>query len=129
MSGLNPLKRQQTVHELDQERFSDIYRQIHMASAWWLDGHNERETWAGRAVARLEELVPYDGHERKATWTMYLSHAVYLTAQSLCHGDTWHESGSIWAADETRAITMRAKNRRSLTSILGAVLYALMDYP
>jgi tetratricopeptide (TPR) repeat protein len=75
-------ERQQTAHELDQERFFDMHRLVHMASAWWLDGHNERETWAGRAVTRLEELVPYGGHERKATWTMYLSHAVYVAGLS-----------------------------------------------
>jgi tetratricopeptide (TPR) repeat protein len=75
-------ERQQTAHELDQERFFDMHRLVHMASAWWLDDHNERETWASRAVARLEELVPYGGHERKATWTMYLSHAVYVAGLS-----------------------------------------------
>jgi tetratricopeptide (TPR) repeat protein len=71
-------ERQQTAHELDQERFFDMHRLVHMASAWWLEGHNEWATWAGRAVARLEELVPYGGHERKAAWTMYLPHAVYV---------------------------------------------------
>jgi hypothetical protein len=62
-------ERQQTVQELDKERFFDMHRLVHMASAWWLDGHDERATWAGRALARLEELVPHGGHERKATWT------------------------------------------------------------
>jgi tetratricopeptide (TPR) repeat protein len=75
-------ERQQTAHEFNQERFFNMHRLVHMASAWWLDGHNERETWAGRAVARLEELVPYGGHERKATWTMYLSHAIYVAGLS-----------------------------------------------
>ncbi|KAH7061027.1 kinesin light chain 1, partial [Paraphoma chrysanthemicola] len=75
-------ERQQTAHELDQERFFDMHRLVHMASAWWLDGHNERATWAGRAVARLEELVPYGGHERKEVWTPYLSHAIYVAGLS-----------------------------------------------
>ncbi|KAH7060965.1 kinesin light chain 1, partial [Paraphoma chrysanthemicola] len=75
-------ERQKTAHELDQERFFDMHRLVHMASAWWLDGHNELATWADRAVARLEELVPYGGHERKAKWTMYLSHAVYVAGLS-----------------------------------------------
>lgn len=69
-------ERQQTVQELDKERFFDMHRLVHMASAWWLEGHDERATWAGRAVTRLEELLPYGGHERKATWTTYLSHAI-----------------------------------------------------
>ena len=49
-----------------------------MASVWWLEGYDERTTWVGRAVARLEELVPFGGHERKETWTTYLPHAIYV---------------------------------------------------
>ncbi|KAF1941895.1 HET-domain-containing protein [Clathrospora elynae] len=75
-------ERQQTVQELDKERFFDMHRLVHMASAWWLDGHDERATWAGRAVARLEELVPHGGYEGKATWTTYLSHAIYVAGLS-----------------------------------------------
>ncbi|KAF2830016.1 hypothetical protein CC86DRAFT_444052 [Ophiobolus disseminans] len=65
-------ERQQTAHKLDLERFFDMHRL----------GHNEQATWAGRAVARLEELVPHSGHERKATWTSYLSHAIYVAGLS-----------------------------------------------
>jgi tetratricopeptide (TPR) repeat protein len=75
-------ERQQTAQELDRERFFDMHRLVHLASAWWLEGHNERATWAGRAVARLEELVPYGGHERKEVWTPYLSHAIYVVGLS-----------------------------------------------
>jgi tetratricopeptide (TPR) repeat protein len=81
-------ERQQTPQELYQERFFYMHRLVHMASAWWLDGHNKRATWAGRAVARLEELVPHGGHERKATWTKYLSHAAYVAALSDTVGET-----------------------------------------
>ena len=72
------IERQQTVQELDRERFFDMHRLVYMASVWWLDGHNERATWAGTAVARLEELVPHGGHKRKEIWTMYLSHAIHV---------------------------------------------------
>ncbi|KAF2806216.1 kinesin light chain 1 [Mytilinidion resinicola] len=71
------MERRQTVQEPDRERFFDMHRLVHMASVWWLDGHGERATWAGTAVARLEELVPPGGHERKEIWTTYLSHAIY----------------------------------------------------
>jgi tetratricopeptide (TPR) repeat protein len=81
-------ERQQTPQELYQERFIYMHRLVHMASAWWLDGHNKRAIWAGRAVARLEELVPHGGHERKATWTKYLSHAAYVAALSDTVGET-----------------------------------------
>ncbi|KAH7408302.1 kinesin light chain 1 [Phaeosphaeria sp. MPI-PUGE-AT-0046c] len=75
-------ERQWTAHDLDQERFFNMHRLVHMASALWLDSNNEREAWACRAVARLEELVPYGGHENKATWIGYLSHAVYVAGLS-----------------------------------------------
>ncbi|KAF2623299.1 kinesin light chain 1 [Macroventuria anomochaeta] len=71
-------ERQQTVQESGGERFFDMHRLVHMASVWWLEGHGERATWAGTAVARLNELVPYGGHERKEIWTMYLPHAIYV---------------------------------------------------
>ncbi|KAH7061021.1 kinesin light chain 1 [Paraphoma chrysanthemicola] len=75
-------ERQQTAQELDQEKFFNMHRLVHMASAWWLEGHGEQATWAGRVVARLEELVPHGGHERKEVWTPYLSHAIYVAGLS-----------------------------------------------
>jgi tetratricopeptide (TPR) repeat protein len=75
-------ERQQTAQELGGERFFDMHRLVHMASAWWLEGHNERAIWVGKAVARLEELVPHGGHGRKEIWTPYLSHAVYVAGLS-----------------------------------------------
>ncbi|KAF2819856.1 kinesin light chain 1 [Ophiobolus disseminans] len=75
-------ERQQTAQELDQERFFNMHRLVHMASAWWLEGHDERATWAGKVVARLEELVPHGGHERKEVWMPYLSHAIYVAGLS-----------------------------------------------
>jgi tetratricopeptide (TPR) repeat protein len=62
----------------DRERFFDMHRLVHMASVWWLEEHSEKATWAVAAVARLEELVPYGGHERKEVWTTYLSHAMHV---------------------------------------------------
>lgn len=55
-----------------------MHRLVHIASVWWLDGHGEQATWADKAVTRLEELVPYGGHERKEVWTRYLSYAVHV---------------------------------------------------
>jgi tetratricopeptide (TPR) repeat protein len=75
-------ERQQTVQELGRERFFDMHRLVHIASAWWLDGHNERVTWSSRAVTQLIELVPAGGHERKEIWTKYLPHAIYMAGLS-----------------------------------------------
>ncbi|KAF1943365.1 kinesin light chain 1 [Clathrospora elynae] len=70
-------ERQQTVQGVERERFFDMHRLVHIASVWWLDGHGERAIWADTAVSRLEELVPYGGHEKTEVWTPYLSHAIH----------------------------------------------------
>ena len=71
-------ERQQAVQKSEKERFFDMHRLVHMASHWWLEGHGERAAWTGTAVGRLEDLVPYGGHEKKKSWTVYLSHALYV---------------------------------------------------
>jgi hypothetical protein len=38
---------------------------VDMALIWWLEGHDERTSWTGTAAARVEDLLPYGGHERK----------------------------------------------------------------
>jgi tetratricopeptide (TPR) repeat protein len=68
----------ETAQSSDTERFFDMHRLVHMASGWWLDGHNKRATWADAVIARLEELIPYGGHEKREKWTTYLSHAIYV---------------------------------------------------
>ncbi|KAF2193583.1 hypothetical protein K469DRAFT_691135 [Zopfia rhizophila CBS 207.26] len=60
------------------EKFFDIHRLVQMASMSWLQEHGEWTTWTSKAAVRLEELVPYGGHERKEAWTAYLSHAVHM---------------------------------------------------
>jgi tetratricopeptide (TPR) repeat protein len=71
-------ERQQALQELESERFFDMHRLVHMASEWWLRGHDEQTFWIAKVAARLEELIPYGGHERKEVWTMYLSHALHV---------------------------------------------------
>jgi tetratricopeptide (TPR) repeat protein len=50
---------------------------VDMALIWWLEGHDERASWTGTAAARVEDLVPYGGHERKEVWGVYLPHGMY----------------------------------------------------
>ncbi|KAF2628861.1 kinesin light chain 1 [Macroventuria anomochaeta] len=71
-------ERLQTVQESDGDRFFDMHRLVHMASVWWLDRHDERAAWVDTAVARLQDLVPYGGHEHKEVWTTYLPHAIHV---------------------------------------------------
>jgi tetratricopeptide (TPR) repeat protein len=70
-------QRQQTVPGAGRERFFDMHRLVHMALVRWLDGHGEWAIWAHTAVHRLQELVPYGGHEGKEVWLPYLSHAIH----------------------------------------------------
>jgi tetratricopeptide (TPR) repeat protein len=51
---------------------------VHMALIWWLEGHDERASWTGTAAARVEELVPYGGHERKEVMGVHLPHGMYV---------------------------------------------------
>jgi tetratricopeptide (TPR) repeat protein len=71
-------ERQQALQELESEKLFDMHRLVHMASEWWLKGHNKQTAWTAKAAARLEELIPYGGHERKEVWTRYLSHALHV---------------------------------------------------
>jgi tetratricopeptide (TPR) repeat protein len=50
---------------------------VDMALIWWLEGHDERASWTGTAAARVEDLLPYGGHERKEVWGAYLPHGMY----------------------------------------------------
>ena len=71
-------ERQQQSQESGNERFFDVHRLVHMASVWWLEGHGEWSKWVGQTAARLEELVPYGGHEKRTIWAPYLPHAVHV---------------------------------------------------
>jgi tetratricopeptide (TPR) repeat protein len=73
-------ERQKTGDEHSGDRFFDMHRLVHMASIGWLNEHGERVNWINSAVARLEELIPIGGHmEKKEFWSMYLSHAIYVS--------------------------------------------------
>jgi hypothetical protein len=65
LMGYDFITPRQRVQDVTAERFFDMHRLVHMASAWWLDGHNERVWWANKAVDRVLELMPSDGYEGK----------------------------------------------------------------
>jgi tetratricopeptide (TPR) repeat protein len=71
-------ERQQTVPGSNKERFFDMHRLVHMALSWWMEAHGQRKAWAGTAAARVEELVPFGGHERREIWIAYLPHALHV---------------------------------------------------
>jgi tetratricopeptide (TPR) repeat protein len=71
---------QHALQELESERFFDMHRLVHMASEWWLNGHDELAAWVTKAATRLEELIPYGEHEKKKQWTAYLPHAIYVSS-------------------------------------------------
>jgi hypothetical protein len=72
-------ERQKTVYRVDRERFFDMHRLVHVASIAWL---HRRGVWASftqAVVDRLEEVVPWGGHEGKELWALYISHALHAT--------------------------------------------------
>jgi tetratricopeptide (TPR) repeat protein len=77
-------ERQLAMQGVDGERFFDMHRLVHVASTAWLHKHEEWTSWTNIVVNRLEELVPWGGHEGKEVWIPYLLHAVHTAA----HEDT-----------------------------------------
>jgi tetratricopeptide (TPR) repeat protein len=72
-------ERQQSLPGLAGEAFFDMHRLVHMMSAQWLDGHNERMGWIAKTADRLKEVIPYGGHNKKDSWTAYLPHAIHIS--------------------------------------------------
>jgi tetratricopeptide (TPR) repeat protein len=73
-------ERQQVPGQRQGEKLYDIHRLVHMTAVWWLKEHGEWMAWMHKVALRLEELVPYGGHEKKEVWTAYLSHAMHVAA-------------------------------------------------
>ncbi|KAF2258667.1 hypothetical protein CC78DRAFT_594093 [Lojkania enalia] len=114
------------VHWLDRERFSNMHRLVYMVSMWWLSGHDERGTWAGRAVARLEELVPHGVHERMELWMTYLPHAIYVVRLDVLADKTAKASFLDWIGRLGQYSAAEITHRRVLSfreKRLGEVYY------
>ncbi|MCJ1405768.1 hypothetical protein MMC11_008998 [Xylographa trunciseda] len=71
-------ERRQGLQQSQGEKFFDVHRLVHMASIWWLKEHNSLASWIEQTFSRLENLLPYGGHEARDVWVNYLSHAIYL---------------------------------------------------
>jgi tetratricopeptide (TPR) repeat protein len=72
-------ERQQDSQQPEEERFFIVHRLVQNATAWWLREHNDWTTWTEKAYCRLEELVPYGGHEGRQKWISYLPHAMHVS--------------------------------------------------
>jgi tetratricopeptide (TPR) repeat protein len=62
-------------------KFYDMHRLVHMASAHWLQRHNQRTTWVDAAIDRLKDVVPiyaYDELQTRTEWTVHLPHALHV---------------------------------------------------
>jgi tetratricopeptide (TPR) repeat protein len=71
-------ERQQTIHGAESEKFFDMHRLVYLALVTWLQEHGGRAGWVCTATDRLNDLVPYGGHERKEVWVPYLPHAISI---------------------------------------------------
>lgn len=62
-------------------KFYDMHRLVHMASAHWLQKHNQRATWVDVAIARLEDVLPLypnDELQNRTEWAVYLPHTLHV---------------------------------------------------
>ncbi|KIV98347.1 uncharacterized protein PV09_09813 [Verruconis gallopava] len=71
-------ERQRALPGLGGEAYFDMHRLVYIMLARWLEDHGEKKGWVVKAAERLEEVLPYGGHDEKKTWSMYLPHAIYL---------------------------------------------------
>jgi tetratricopeptide (TPR) repeat protein len=71
-------QRQQVTPGLTSEVLFDVHRLVHIALGWWLDGQDTHKSRAKEAACRLEQLVPYGGHENREIWMRYLPHALHV---------------------------------------------------
>jgi tetratricopeptide (TPR) repeat protein len=60
------------------DRVLDVHRLVQLATRNWLRGKNEWRLWTENTLARLVEVVPVGGHERKEVWVAYLPHAIHV---------------------------------------------------
>jgi hypothetical protein len=75
-------ERQQVDQQLQGEKIFDVHRLVHVVSARWLQENGDSAGWTKKVASRLEELLPYGGHEKRERWTNYLSHAIYVAGSN-----------------------------------------------
>jgi tetratricopeptide (TPR) repeat protein len=117
-------ERQQNSQRVEGERLFNVHRLVQKATVWWLKEHDDWTAWKETAYGRLEELVPYGGHEGRSIWISYLPHAIYIA--DLCNtlserrgaslldriGRCQATLGQYATAEETyrRVLSLRRKN-------------------
>ena len=143
------VERQQDSQQVEGERFFNVHRLVQKATIWWLKEHNDWTAWTETAYGRLEELVPYGGHEGRSKWINYLPHAIHIanlhstmkeTRRALLLdriGQCQNTLGQYAVAEGThrRVLSLRRKNLgdediltlRSINGI-GAALYHQSKY-
>jgi len=117
-------ERQQNSQQVEGERLFNIHRLVQKATVWWLKEHNTWTAWTETAYGRLEELVPYGGHEGRSKWIIYLPHAIHVADLGSTLSETGRASlldrigrcqatlGQYTAAEEThrRVLSLRRKS-------------------
>ncbi|KAJ4295505.1 hypothetical protein N0V90_007518 [Kalmusia sp. IMI 367209] len=81
----------------------DVHPLVHLAMRGWLKEHNQWDSWVGRTLERLQELIPAEGTIRVS----YLPHAIYVT---------------------NLPESYRTQGRLTLLSRIGQYKYLLHDY-
>jgi tetratricopeptide (TPR) repeat protein len=71
-------ERQQNSQQVQGERLFNIHRLVQKATVGWLKKHYDWTALTETACGRLEELVPYGGHEGRSIWISYLPHAIHI---------------------------------------------------
>ena len=108
------------------DKTCSIHRLVHLATRNWLRQRKLLVQWTERAMDRLEEVFPNNGHQNRSSWRRLLTHAhfvlesnitdqykktrIYLAAK--CAG-CLHSDGR-WKEAETLQIQVIEANKRVL---------------
>lgn len=60
----------------------DIHRLVQLATRSWLKAQGQWDVWTDKALARLVEVVPPGGHDKKDVWITYLPHAIHVISMT-----------------------------------------------
>jgi hypothetical protein len=90
----------------------DLHRLVYLATRNWLRMQNSLEEWTGKAIARLEEVLPENNPENRRKWRAYLPHAHYVLESDVAKDDFEKKMGLLWKSGSVFIAMENIKKQR-----------------
>jgi hypothetical protein len=74
----------------------DLHRLVHLATRNWLRQKDLMAQWTERAIARLEEVFPDNGHQNRSVWRTYFPHVIYILISDVVTKDDKKRISLLW---------------------------------